>query len=81
MNKNKQIQAVKDPENEIPMKMMEQAVVDIAAGFNRLKTSRLSKRAIVLMVQDSAGSTQVTKKQVEQVLDAAADLGKTFLRF
>lgn len=70
----------KDPKNEIPTKVLEQAIVDLAAGFKRMNSSRLSKRAIVLLIQDSCGTSYVTKKQVEAVLDSAADLDRRYLK-
>jgi hypothetical protein len=80
MTAAKKVSIVKDKTDEIPVEIMERAIVNISEGMQRLTGSRLTKRAIVLLVQDSVGSAAVTKKQVEWVLDAAASLGKTYLK-
>lgn len=76
----KSVKIVKDSENEIPVEILEQAIIDIAQGFKKLNASRLSERAIVLLVQDAVGATFATKGQVGAILKAAASLDKTYLK-
>lgn len=76
----KKITIKKDPENEIPVEIFEQAIVDISTGFSKFENSRLTKRAIILLVQDAAGSQRVSRQQVQDVLEAAAALAKTYLK-
>ncbi len=78
--KMKALKVVKDPENVIPVEVFEQAIVDLAKGFKKLNSSRLSKRAVVLLVQDSVGAPFVNRSQVEAILDAAADLDRKYLK-
>ena len=76
----KELVIKKDKEDPIPVEVMERAIVDLAAGFKRMKSSRLSEKAIILLVQHSAGTTVVTQAQVKAVLDSAANLDRTFLK-
>ena len=70
----------KNPEKPVPVDVMEQAIVEIAARFKKLNASRLSRRAIVLLVQDAAGAGLVSRSAVEAVLDAAQNLDKYYLK-
>lgn len=76
----KKVKILKDEENEIPAEIFEQAIIDLAKGFKALTDSRLSKRAIVLLVRDAAGPSKVTASQVAWVLDAAAELERTYIK-
>jgi CRISPR/Cas system-associated endoribonuclease Cas2 len=71
---------VKDPQNEIPVKIIEQAILDVAAGFKRINSSRLTKRAIIVLIQDSVGMARITKGHIEEILDAATNLDKRYLK-
>lgn len=71
---------VPDPEAPVAAEVLESAVVDVAAGVRKLMSSRFTKRAIILLIQDAAGAAAVTKSQVEAVIDAVADLDKRCLK-
>jgi MinD superfamily P-loop ATPase len=54
--------------------LLAEAIVDVAAGAKKLLGSRLSKRAVLLLVRDKTGG-RVSLTDIETILDAAADLG------
>jgi hypothetical protein len=60
-----------DPEAEVAPEILAQAIVDVAAAAKKLLASRLSKRAIILLIHDHSG---VPKREIERVLDSAASL-------
>lgn len=58
-----------------------QAIIDISKGIHALLNGKLSKRAIVILIQDSMGGKYaISREQLEKVLDAIAKLDKTFLK-
>lgn len=58
-----------------------QAIIDISKGIHALLNGKLSKRAIVILIQDSMGGKYaISRGQLEKVLDAIAKLDKTFLK-
>jgi len=57
---------------------MAQAIVDIAVAMRALQNSRLSRCAIILLIQDSVGMG-ISKDNIGRVIDAAAQLDKTYL--
>jgi len=76
----RKLEVVKDPEQDIPVQVLERAIVEIANSFKKLLASRLKTRAIVLLIQDAAGPVNVTRGQVEAVIFAAADLERHCLK-
>lgn len=73
-------QIVKDEKIQIPVQIMEQSIVDVAKAARQLKNSRITQRAIVLLIQDELGVRNISKDQIANVLDAAAELDKVYLR-
>jgi molybdenum-dependent DNA-binding transcriptional regulator ModE len=72
-----------DPENEVAIEILGQAIVDVAEGAKKLLSSRLTERAVVTLIQDYLGAdargNKVARRDIERVLAAAADL-KFFLK-
>jgi hypothetical protein len=62
-----------DPTAEVAPEILAQAIEDVAAAAKKLLASRLSKRAIILLIHDHAAG-RVGKREIEQVLDSAASL-------
>lgn len=58
---------------EVPTEIMAQAIVDVANAAKKLANSRLTKRAILVLLRDE---TNLPMRQIEIVLDAAANLDK-----
>ncbi len=80
MAKKKKIVIEKDPENVIDVKIMEQAIEDVANAAKKLNGSRLGRRAVTLLIQDCIGQGRITRSQISDVLDAADQLGKIYLK-
>jgi hypothetical protein len=78
--KTKKVVITKDKEDEVPVEVLERAILDIAAGARILLNSRLTERAIILLVQDAAGPTYVSKGQVKEVLKAASQLKDHYIK-
>lgn len=78
MKTDKLPQGVKqNPINPEPIEIIAQAIIDVANGFKVLNSSRLSRRTIVLLLQDATGLPQ---KQIGLILDAAPRLAETYLK-
>ena len=70
---------VKDPENIIPVEVFEQAIIDISKGIKKLNQSKLSKRAIYVLVQDSVPSG-VGMTEIVAVISALENLEKKYIK-
>jgi hypothetical protein len=66
-----------DIENPIPVEVMEQSIVDIAAAMKKINATRLTRRAIVVLIQSRVATSQAV---INMVLDNLADLEKNFLK-
>lgn len=65
-------------EENIAPAVLARAIVDVADAAKTILAGPLKRRAIVVLLQDSIGPG-ITKKQIEQVLDAAADLKRNYV--
>lgn len=81
MNDTKlKVTVVKDGENVIELKIMEQAIIDVATAARKLLASRLSKRAVLVLIKDSMTGTGLPLRDIELVLDCASKLDKRYLK-
>lgn len=68
-----------DEDKPIPVEIIAQAIIDVAAAAKKLKESKLKERAILLLIQDSIeGSCALGT--IRAVLDSAANLDKRYIK-
>lgn len=65
------------PEEEIPVEVLATHIAKLADVGKQLSESRLSRRAILLLLSDATG---IGKKEIGQVIDAIPDLKKRYLK-
>lgn len=73
----KEIAFIKDKENPIAFEVMEQAIVDIAAGMKRINQTRLNRKALVILISKDTGVGQTI---VDVVLDSLGAIEQTYLK-
>lgn len=66
-----------DPNNEVPAEVLATAIVNVSRAAQQLLSSRLTKRAIVILLHESSG---VGKRDIEYVLDHAASLAAVYIK-
>jgi len=64
---------------EVPVEIIAQAIVDIGKGMKRLTASRLSERALVVLLKDACGS-DVSIHSIEKVLRKLGDLERIYIK-
>ncbi len=74
------VKIVKDEDKVIKVEIMEQAIIDVAQSARKLLNSNLSKRAVIVLIRDSMAGTGMPLKDIETVLDCAANLDKRYLK-
>lgn len=74
------VKIIKDEENVIDIEIMEQAIVDVATAARKLLNTKLTKRAVVVLIKDSMSGTGIPMKDIEWVLDCASKLDKRYLK-
>lgn len=79
-NKTPKVTVVKDKDNVIEIQLMEQSILDVANAARKLLNSKLSKRAILVLIKDSMRGTGLPLKDIELVLDCASKLDKRYLK-
>lgn len=68
-----------DPANEIPVEVLADAIVQVADAAKRLLSSRLTTRAVVLLIHDACGGA-VGKRDIQMVLEKSAMLAATYIK-
>lgn len=66
-----------DPEKEIPVEILAKSISDIAKGMKQISESRLSKRALMLLIRDSSN---VSLGEIERVLKSLDSLERVYLK-
>jgi hypothetical protein len=62
---------------EVGAELLAQSIIDVSEAAKKLLGSRLSRRALVVLLHDASG---VAKRDIELVLDHAADLRRRFVK-
>lgn len=73
----RQLKVKKDPENEIPAEIFEQAIIEIAAAMRKISATRLTRSAIVALIYDKS---KIQKGQIEVVLNNLDRLEEIWLK-
>lgn len=68
MNKQN-IRIVKNKEEPESAELLAQSIVQVADGFQKVLNSKLTSRAIVVLLQDAIGASKITKEQIRLVLE------------
>ena len=79
-NDNSKVTVVKSGDKVIETKIMEDAIVEVATAARKLLNSKLTKRAVLVLIKDSMSGTGVPMKDIELVLDCASRLDKRYLK-
>jgi hypothetical protein len=64
-------------ENPEPLEVIAQSIVDISDAFKKINESRLSRKAVVLLLQDL---TRLSQRDINLVLDAAPKLKQFYVK-
>lgn len=80
MDKQPKVTIVKDKDKVHEVKIMEDAIIEVATAARKLLNTRLNKRAILVLIKDSMSGSGLPMKDIEMVLDCAAQLDKRYLK-
>lgn len=67
----------KEGAEEVPAEVIAQSIVEIAQAFKRIEGSRLTRRAIVTLIQ---AQSKVGKTEIELVLNNLLELERLWLK-
>lgn len=66
-----------DEDKPEPIELIARSIERVANGFEAMDRGRLSRRAIVILIQDETG---LSKSQINAVLDASVKLKDLYLK-
>lgn len=64
-------------ENPEPMELIAKSIIEISDAFDKINKSSLSRRAIVLLLQDI---TKLGQRDINSILDAAPKLKSFYIK-
>ncbi len=76
----KTISVTTNEENPEPVELIASSIIGVAEAFEKINNSRLSRRAVILLLHDLIGPTKINKKQIELILDNAPLLKKYYIK-
>lgn len=81
------VKQVPEKEKEVPIEVLADSIVAIAAGMKKLRSGRLSDRALFLLIQDAApnkggkyGNSPLPVKTIKAVFEGIESLERSFLK-
>lgn len=69
-----------DQENPEPLELIAQSIITVAEAAEKINKSQLERRLLVLMIQDIAGAQNISKSQINLVLDTVPKIKQQFLK-
>lgn len=66
--------------NEESVELLAKSIVQVAEGFQKVLSSPLSRRALLVLLQDGIGNAKITKRQIQLVLDALTRLKAWYIK-
>jgi len=77
MTKNISVKKSEPPET---VELLASSIVQVASGFEKFLSSKLTERALIVLLQDGIGAANITKSQIKLVLEAMPRLKAWYLK-
>jgi predicted Fe-Mo cluster-binding NifX family protein len=65
----KNITIKKNEENPESVELLAQSIIQVAEGFEAVLSSKLTQRALIVLLHDGIGTAKITKSQIKLVLE------------
>lgn len=75
-----QLKGIKVIEDDTTPEVLAQSIVSVAESARKLLSSRLSERAILILIQDAVSGPPLRMTDIQLVLRAAANLDGKYLK-
>ena len=79
MTQQKRVAVVQNAEKPEPLEVIADAIIKVSDGFAELHRSRLTQRAVLVLLHDMIGPG-VRKSDIKTVLEAAPQLKSYFIK-
>ena len=76
----KNIKIKKNEEAPESVELLAQSIVQVAEGFQKVLTSPLSHRALIVLLHDGIGTAKISKSQIKLVLEALPRLRGWYMK-
>jgi hypothetical protein len=76
----KQITVKVNEQNPEPLDILAKSIIDVLEGFEQINKSKLTRKAIVLLLQNAIGSSRISQQNINDVLDYAPSLKRIYTK-
>lgn len=76
----KNIKIKKNEENPESVELLAQSIIQVAEGFEKVLNSKLTPRALEVLLQDAVGASKITRSQLRLVLEALPRLKGWYIK-
>lgn len=76
----KNIKIKKNEEEPESVELLARSVIQVAEGFERIKNTSLTQRALIVLLQDGIGQSRISKSQIKLVLEALPRLKAWYIK-
>lgn len=76
--RNQTVTIKSNEENPEPIEIIAQSIINVATAFEKISQSRLSKRAVVLLIKDATRNISIN--DIEVILDVVPRLKDIYLK-
>ena len=75
------VKVEQDPNNNLKdIVILQKTIVEMAEAAKKFNASGLKRRAVVVLLQDIIGQKRISREQISDVLDAAEQLAKVYIK-
>ena len=74
------IKIKKNEEAPESVELLAQSIIQVAEGFKIIENSRLSQRALIVLLQEGIGASKISKKQIKLVLESLPRLKAWYIK-
>jgi len=74
------IKIKKNEEQPESAELLAKSIIQVAEGFQKVLNTPLSRRALVILLQDGIGAANITKVQIRLVLEALPRLKAWYIK-
>ncbi len=74
------IKIKKNEEQPESVELLAQSIIQVAEGFEKVINSKLTERALIVLLHDAIGTAKITKAQIKLTLQALPRLKAWYIK-
>lgn len=80
MVKKQKVVVKLNEENPEPVELIAKSIVSVSEGMQKINNAGLTRRALIVLLQDAIGAGNISRNQIELVLDHLGTLKQRYCK-